>query len=57
MHAGIPFLRERRLYSIAMPNSFNFAFSYHLFVQARACCSPAGLSNPDCSESVACHMP
>ena len=35
MHAGVPYLRNRHLYSLSMPNSLNFAFHYHTFVQVQ----------------------
>ena len=36
MYNGIPYLRQRGLHSLSMPNSLNFAFRYDIFVQARA---------------------
>jgi len=32
---GLPYIRQRKLHSLEMPNSFNFAFSYELFAQVR----------------------
>ncbi|KAK9825149.1 hypothetical protein WJX81_005760 [Elliptochloris bilobata] len=32
--AGLPYLRERRLYSLALPNALNFSFDYHRACQA-----------------------
>ena len=32
---GLPYIRQRKLHSLEMPNSFNFAFSYDLFAQVR----------------------
>ena len=40
--AGLPFLRERRLHSLALPNALNFSFDYSRACQAR----PASLSMP-----------
>ena len=31
--SGLPYIRQRKLYSLEMPNSVNFAFSYHIFAQ------------------------
>ena len=39
---GLPFLRERRLHSLALPNALNFSFDYYRACQAR----PAALSMP-----------
>ena len=33
--SGLPYIRERRLHSLEMPNRVNFAFSYYIFVQVR----------------------
>ena len=33
--AGLPFLRGRRLHSLALPNALNFSFDYHRACQAR----------------------
>lgn len=33
MYRSVPYLRERHMYSLSMPNSLNFAFHYHIFVQ------------------------
>lgn len=33
--AGLPFLRERRLHSLALPNALNFSFDYYRVCQAR----------------------
>lgn len=32
---GLPYIKQRSLHSLEMPNSFNFAFSYHAFAQVR----------------------
>lgn len=37
MYRSLPYLRERHLYSLSLPNSLNFAFHYHIFVQVRLC--------------------
>ena len=34
--SGLPYIKQRKLHSIDMPNSFNFAFSYHAFAQVSA---------------------
>lgn len=31
--SGLPYIQQRKLHSLEMPNSLNFAFSYHIFVQ------------------------
>ena len=31
--SGLPYIRQRKLHSLEMPNSVNFAFSYHIFAQ------------------------
>lgn len=33
---GLPYIEQRKLHSIDMPNRFNFAFSYHTFAQVSA---------------------
>lgn len=33
--AGLPYLRERRLHSLALPNALNFSFDYYRACQAR----------------------
>ena len=33
MLKALPFLRDSKLNSIALPNAYNFAFDYHLFIQ------------------------
>jgi hypothetical protein len=32
---GLPYLRSRDLYSIHMPNKWNFAWDYAIFIQVR----------------------
>ncbi|CAL8462803.1 g2336 [Coccomyxa elongata] len=34
IHAGLPYLKDRGLHSLEMPNRFNFAFSYYYFALA-----------------------
>jgi hypothetical protein len=34
---GLPYLRSRDLYSIHMPNTWNFAWDYAIFIQVRRC--------------------
>ena len=33
--SGLPYMKERKLHSLEMPNSVNFAFSYYMFAQVR----------------------
>lgn len=33
LYWGVPFVRERKLYSIFLPNAWNFAWDYAIFVQ------------------------
>ncbi len=33
--SGLPYMRQRKLHSLEMPNSMNFAFSYPIFAQVR----------------------
>ena len=33
--SGLPYIQQHKLHSLEMPNSLNFAFSYHIFVQVR----------------------
>ena len=33
MYKGIPYLRERKLFSVHLPNSWNFAWHHDLFLQ------------------------
>ena len=42
--AALPYLRDRKLHSICLPNPYNFAFNYHYFalVGCRASCSFSG---------------
>lgn len=35
-YAGLPYLRERRLHSVLLPNALNFGFDYHLACQVWA---------------------
>lgn len=38
IYAGLPFLRDRELHTLRMPNRMNYAFSYYYF--ALVCPSP-----------------
>lgn len=33
LYRGVPYVRERDLYSIHMPNKWNFAWDYALFIE------------------------
>ena len=33
MAKSLPYLKSRKLNSIALPNALNFGFDYHLFIQ------------------------
>lgn len=35
LYRGLPFVRQRDLYSIHMPNKWNFAWDYAVFIQVR----------------------
>ena len=35
-YAGLPYLRERRLHSVSLPNALNFSFDYHRAAQVGA---------------------
>jgi hypothetical protein len=35
LYRGLPYLRSRDLYSIHMPNRWNFAWDYAMFIQVR----------------------
>ncbi len=35
IYTSLPYLRDRQLHSLRMPNSFNYAFSYHYFALVR----------------------
>ena len=35
LYQGVPYVRRRDLYSIRMPNKWNFAWDYALFIQVR----------------------
>lgn len=37
IYASLPYLRDRELHSLRMPNSLNFAFSYHYFALVWLC--------------------
>ena len=46
--SGLPYMRERKLHSLEMPNSMNFAFSYYIFAQVRQLV----LISPDVEEAL-----
>lgn len=31
VYAALPYIKERKLHSVFMPNAWNFAFSYYYF--------------------------
>jgi very-long-chain (3R)-3-hydroxyacyl-CoA dehydratase len=35
--SALPYLRDRELHSLSLPNSYNFAFSYYYFALVRPC--------------------
>lgn len=47
LYSGLPWIASRRLHSLALPNSANFAFDYHWFTIVRpfhsTTCMPACL--------------
>lgn len=36
LYWGVPYVRQRDLYSIHMPNRWNFAWDYAIFIEVRA---------------------
>jgi hypothetical protein len=52
MWRALPFIRERRIFSVSMPNALNFAFDYATFItvgltqRASFLCTVPGLNKP-----------
>lgn len=55
MLSSLPYLKNQKLHSISLPNTFNFGFDYHLFIQVYGtmlvclpCCEDCNLCVPWC---------
>ncbi len=55
---GLPYIKQRKLHSIDMPNSLNFAFSYHTFAQVSTQLQAVAEPSEACLQLAAlcCHM-